>query len=298
MQIIRLLVPLFLGLFVATSANSGETPALRVTAPNGKSSILIGTMHVALEGLSQPDTAAFDTVEHFVVEHASNPVPGDSVPAYATNRPAWSSTLSPRELLNYIQRARCLEIDPEIAMSHLYRASGQIANQVAYTVCNQPKDLLSRDKLLEKYAEKRHLPVSYLEDDSAVEHKRQLITTLTDNGFQWILNHDPKIVLADTCDALDRGDYAKLKDLFIESFNNPEHVDEFIAVMVDWRNAEWMPRLSRYVTAGNALIVVGAMHLPGDRGLINLLRKEGFQVDSLMLPSKNQEFTAGGNAGQ
>lgn len=42
------------------SASDGGVPALRVTAPNGNSSTLIGTLHVPYRGLVQPAPEVLD----------------------------------------------------------------------------------------------------------------------------------------------------------------------------------------------------------------------------------------------
>lgn len=44
------------------------------------------------------------------------------------------------------------------------------------------------------------------------------------------------------------------------------------------RNANWMRILAGLIPTATVFIAVGAGHLPGDNGLINLLRKEGYNV--------------------
>lgn len=44
------------------------------------------------------------------------------------------------------------------------------------------------------------------------------------------------------------------------------------------RNEKWIASLKPILTKGNAFIAVGALHLPGDDGLIKLLRKEGYHI--------------------
>jgi uncharacterized protein YbaP (TraB family) len=56
---------------------------------------------------------------------------------------------------------------------------------------------------------------------------------------------------------------------------------EIMAELLDVRNRAWMPAILREVRAGNAFVAVGALHLPGTVGLIELLRAEGFNVSRL-----------------
>lgn len=47
------------------------------------------------------------------------------------------------------------------------------------------------------------------------------------------------------------------------------------------RNRTWLPRLDRILQDGNAFVAVGALHLPGQDGLITLLRYAGYTVTRL-----------------
>lgn len=44
------------------------------------------------------------------------------------------------------------------------------------------------------------------------------------------------------------------------------------------RNQEWLPQLIKVINMSNTLIAVGALHLPGEDGLLNLLQKQGFKL--------------------
>ena len=51
----------------------------------------------------------------------------------------------------------------------------------------------------------------------------------------------------------------------------------------DKRNILWMPRLEKQLKNGNVFVAVGALHLSGEFGLINLLRAEGYQLTPLKI---------------
>ena len=44
------------------------------------------------------------------------------------------------------------------------------------------------------------------------------------------------------------------------------------------RNKRWIEKLPEILKSGNRFIAVGALHLPGEQGLIQLLRKKGYTV--------------------
>lgn len=54
--------------------------------------------------------------------------------------------------------------------------------------------------------------------------------------------------------------------------------EEWTERMLNKRNANWMRVMAGLLPTASILIAVGAGHLPGDKGLINLLRKEGYTV--------------------
>jgi len=54
--------------------------------------------------------------------------------------------------------------------------------------------------------------------------------------------------------------------------------DALEAELIDARNRRWMERLVPVLAAGGAFVAVGGLHLPGDVGLVTLLRGEGFTV--------------------
>lgn len=69
----------------------------------------------------------------------------------------------------------------------------------------------------------------------------------------------------------------------IEELTNKEEggVAEFIDLLLYDRNADWVNKMQGIMQSDEVLFAVGAAHLPGDRGVINLLRKKGFTVKPL-----------------
>jgi uncharacterized protein len=51
-------------------------------------------------------------------------------------------------------------------------------------------------------------------------------------------------------------------------------------VIIDDRNRRWLPQIEKLLAQGdNALVVVGAAHLVGKDGVIELLRDRGYTVE-------------------
>lgn len=55
--------------------------------------------------------------------------------------------------------------------------------------------------------------------------------------------------------------------------------EEWTERMINRRNANWMRVMAGLLPTASVLIAVGAGHLPGEEGLISLLRKNGYSVD-------------------
>lgn len=63
--------------------------------------------------------------------------------------------------------------------------------------------------------------------------------------------------------------------------DNRTRIDAMMGRILDYRNRRWMSRLTGAVDQGGAFIAVGALHLPGDAGLVELLRQQGYKVSKL-----------------
>ena len=77
--------------------------------------------------------------------------------------------------------------------------------------------------------------------------------------------------------AWQRGDTAELERLLRkESANNPE----LFRMLTTDRNRRWLPKLVALLSEDqDYLVVVGALHLVGNDGLVALLKDQGFQVE-------------------
>lgn len=266
-------------------------PLLRVTAPNGEQSVLIGSMHVPVEGLREPAPSIFVGAKHYVVEHTGPSSSRESdIPGLGV-RTDWAKSMSDREVQIYFGRAKCAGIPEAIARELLKLPTPHDANYFAYAICPPPRNVVDRDSYMQRIA-----PPSLashpdaLEDPDWVEGQRRKVPSDSDAvGFKWALDHDPKVVLEQTRDALNDGDYDALRKQVLESFGSPKAGADYGRFMVDERNAAWIPNLRRLLDDGPAVIVVGAMHIPGPTGLISLLRKSGYKIEEIEWPATDAD---------
>jgi hypothetical protein len=76
-----------------------------------------------------------------------------------------------------------------------------------------------------------------------------------------------------------KGDEAKMEDLYIKDLKLYPQL--YQTLIVD-RNNKWVRNIEGYLNgSGSTMVVVGAAHLVGADGLVNLLRKRGYKVIKL-----------------
>lgn len=75
--------------------------------------------------------------------------------------------------------------------------------------------------------------------------------------------------------AYKKQDLKKLEELMVET---DAALASFTDIMLYHRNQNWVSKLKKLMPEKSLLIAVGAGHLPGEKGVINLLRKEGYKV--------------------
>lgn len=70
-------------------------------------------------------------------------------------------------------------------------------------------------------------------------------------------------------------------------------IQNFTDILLYNRNADWAKKLEGLMAKNSLVVAVGAGHLPGDKGVINLLRKAGYRVEPVrneMIKKKVKEI--------
>lgn len=74
-------------------------------------------------------------------------------------------------------------------------------------------------------------------------------------------------------------DLSKLYKLSQVGYGTNKLNDKLQALLIDDRNRDMLQAALPHINNGNAFIAVGALHLPGEQGLIKLMRQQGYQVE-------------------
>lgn len=153
----------------------------------------------------------------------------------------------------------------------------------------KPKTGIFLDRLLEEKAKKSNKPVYGLE---TAEEQIQSMDTLSlekqvillketlsyMDKMPDILEKLHKLYLAGDLVAMLKfsKDYMRSEDPKTQAIS-----DEFMTHLVDERSLRMVERMQERLQEGNAFIAVGALHLPGEQGIIRLLEQRGYRLSAL-----------------
>lgn len=115
---------------------------------------------------------------------------------------------------------------------------------------------------------------------------RMLKATIDGTKTRDELKQESERDLAEYCAGTDNdpGMDAKSRDQLRKAGYSDAEIAKFDQKLVFDRNNAWLPQLDAIFAAGDAVIVVGADHLVGDRGVAAQLAKRGYQVDRVTKP--------------
>ena len=103
----------------------------------------------------------------------------------------------------------------------------------------------------------------------------QLMCSIDNNEF-----YDKQTFLL--LDAYHEHNIEKLMEItYMKMGNSCDMTEEYINDLIFNRNSDWAKKIPAIVKDSPTLFVVGAGHLGGEKGVVNLLRKAGFKVEGV-----------------
>ncbi|WP_342360293.1 TraB/GumN family protein [Terrarubrum flagellatum] len=92
---------------------------------------------------------------------------------------------------------------------------------------------------------------------------------------------------------LDRGETGLLaayaRDEGLRTLRDPRNWDIFMSSFVDDRNRTMFRVALPLVERGGAFIAVGALHLPGEKGLVKMFADAGYRIEPIILPRTTKD---------
>lgn len=150
----------------------------------------------------------------------------------------------------------------------------------------KPETGLFLDLMLMQKAQEQNKPVAGLE---TVEEQLRIFdqmsmpdqVTMLEETLQYLPELDGMFAkLHDAYLARDLGALARLNEEQTLQ-GNRELGEKLMAQLLDARNQRMAQRMEAYFKQGNAFVAIGAMHLPGRVGVLNLLAKRGYRVTAV-----------------
>lgn len=283
--------------FASAAKPMNGVPALQVIAPNGAVSTLVGTMHVGYTGLRQPDPSLLDKARTLVIEHSldnalqdNDYAPESFAALEATGklgRANWAKSLDGKQLERLRSNLACLmnqPVAPDELDAFLITRTPRLLSGIVFLPCPSSA---GRDALLIEAARKRRVAIVELESQAEIAARRRAIP---DHVYLQLLRYgletDLDGLYRGLVRALNQGDYSAIARTVTASYETPTDAALSHRILVSERNIAWMPRLIAELNAGNAVIAVGAAHLPGKDGIVTLLTNAGYKVLPIMVPGQ------------
>ena len=137
------------------------------------------------------------------------------------------------------------------------------------------------DQFFVKKAKANGKPVLALEDPKETLNMIFNQYSLQEQADQLVkfLNRDREEILEEQRELADT--YLNPNFQKMEALNKKiaaEYGDGDMKAMLDDRNKAWIPLIEKSIKENPTFIAVGAAHLPGENGVIELLRKQGYKV--------------------
>ena len=271
-------------------------PAFRVVAPNGQSSVLIGTMHVAHAALRQPTTTVLDGARTFVIEHTTHDEPLDEfdpdvlagMREQRDVRAAWARGLTEQQIALIVRRVNCSAPTPVTVPQFetlLKLRTARTVSMLAFVPC-APPGRRSRDDLLAQAAKERHIPVLALETQQEISARRASIPPrFHEASLRYALNLNLDEFYEFLIAAINRGDFDEIERHAADDVGDAADQAFFKRTMLAERNVAWLPGLRAALDKGKAVVAVGAGHLAGEQGIIALLARQGYRAEPVTLPA-------------
>jgi uncharacterized protein YbaP (TraB family) len=246
-KMLATLLSLIIASPAAAAANTG-VPAYEVQAPNGKHSILIGSMHVPHSRLLQPSPRVLDQARVLVIEHTTADEKPDLTFAPEVRaalaegrdvRALWAEFVTDSDLSKIRGRLACnpaTSVSLETLQALLKLRSARMMSMLAAVPCS-PRPDVSRDEFLETAAAARQLAVKTLESQAEVERRRQALgERVYAAALKAELSSNMDAAYTRLTEALNKGDFDTVAAMAAESLGGAAESSEYHRIMVKERN--------------------------------------------------------------
>ncbi|HET9992477.1 MAG TPA: TraB/GumN family protein [Kofleriaceae bacterium] len=243
---------------------------------NGKTSHILGTRHISV-GLAKFPPVVGDTLDH--ASRAIFEISPDDTGGGEHNPEPLKQELGPKDWAHFeeligAETAKSFETaDPDAAALTMLVLYEDISNTL--------------ESQLQERARRHDIPMGGLETSAFQDgvlakllDLRMLKATVEQTKNRAEIAKDSHDDLAEYCAGTDDspGMDAATRGKMLKAGYTAVELDAMDDVLVYKRNADWIPKLEKIFEDDKVFVAVGADHLIGPRGVIELLKKQGFSV--------------------
>lgn len=257
----------------------------KIDKQNHASSYLYGTMHVGdprVVNLAPPVWEAFKDAERFAMEMLMN--------FRAVSVITRGSFFNDGRTLKTVMKPDNYKKLIDLLSRRFYLSESVIINMRPWAILmilmmpqqTQEEVESALDMMLYREAAMRRMPMLGLE---TAEEQLAVFESLSLEDQLWMLNKSVEEYseisdqLPSMLDAYVNRDLAELVRLQEQySYEETDIDDKFMYELLDKRNVRMVERMQDYLKQGKAFIAIGALHLPGENGVLHLLEKQGYTV--------------------
>lgn len=244
----------------------------RIDGPNGPS-YLLGTMHIGVDPEEVLPTGIwekFDDSKTFVLEVDTT---GPETLGLGMQPPERSldDDLTPEQWDIVVTS---LGLDPEVAEGLKELQVWMLVVQLQLELAPPTRSI---DDVLHIRANNQNKDMAFLE---SIKEQSAVLERFMDVEYllYFVQNLDAqRKSLEKSAEIFRSGDIDRLYESSIVGMG--KHIGEDgLEILLFERNRKWIPELEQHIANGGAFVAVGASHLIGDRGVVQLLRDAGYTV--------------------
>ncbi|NLN32638.1 MAG: TraB/GumN family protein [Flavobacteriaceae bacterium] len=247
-------------------------------------SYLFGTIHIACEGEVEmrPEMQnAFDKTEQLILEMKMDDpslMPKMMQASLATDGKTVSDKLG-TELASKVDSLMTTRMGMSLAMFENLNLT-TISIQVGLLAINCPVDL-GYDMMLLNEAKTDGKEIKGLE---SIEAQIQVLLSMSEEealqSINYIVNHfeESEEELLKMLELYRNQEVQGLYNFTKESMEDPKYPQGNMEDLLYKRNENWIPVIEKEIRSTPSFIAVGAAHLAGERGVIHLLRNQGYTL--------------------
>jgi uncharacterized protein YbaP (TraB family) len=277
---------------VNAAETQGKSFIWKISSPTNHI-YLLGSVHVAAKDLYPLDSAienAFKAAKYLVVELNINDIDSNSeyfqylVIQYATYPEGEGLKENlPADLYDQLKE-KLTEYDLKIALVNNVRpwllalVTGADLGAMNYNVeYGVDVHFLNEAELSNKRILQLESAVQQITSLSDVPDEVMVKMIISD-----VVNYSTEQTLEFLFDAWETGNAAKMEGVMtLGTIYEPETAT-YLEILIDARNFKWMEKIEKYLVGDDTyFIVVGAGHLVGENGLLNLLKNKGYTLEQL-----------------